>query len=225
MKKLLLLTDETEASQQAYAYSQALCASLRLLCEHHPLTPYTKDRDVAQLALQQEADLIVMGIPPVRGLAHPFTDLDRVRLLARAPRPMLLIPPSARFAALKHIVYATNFQEDDWRIPPTLEALARLSGARITCVHINPVGAHPRHPVMQEVFRSQLEPGNIFFYVIRHKDPLQGLQLFTDAYHPDMLAVMPARRSLAAWLLKPNLTRALARRTQIPLLSVQTTIS
>ncbi|TAE49670.1 MAG: hypothetical protein EAZ89_13875, partial [Bacteroidetes bacterium] len=127
-------------------------------------------------------------------------------------------------SGFKHIVYATRFEERDYRIPPYLEALAQRCEARLSVVFVSrklPEDRFPsRNPILEQVYRMETEPSNVFFYNLYHRDVVAGINLFITSYPTDLLALLPRRRPAYAMRLGSSLTRSLAGKVKIPLLAV-----
>ncbi|MDX1909465.1 MAG: hypothetical protein SF053_20665 [Bacteroidia bacterium] len=225
MNNILIVSAAAHPEDPVWAYGHELAQALQARV-HHMVPP---ERQAAVLVHEEArrtgAGLIVTGRETTRGIAHILPNLG-MQTLVRGTCPVLMIPPGATFKPVRQIMYATSFEEDGYRIPPSLEKLADLLKSRITSVYINtdrmPNGLYPRTPVLEEVTRMELDPSNVFFYTLRFRHVLQGLLWLMGHYPLDIIALTPGKRMFYLRLLGQSLTHSMARRTKIPLLSIPT---
>ncbi|WNJ17390.1 universal stress protein [Pontibacter sp. G13] len=239
MKKLLLATKNFDPAEELHTYTQAFTREIS--GQLYRIHAYKKDaplntgakpkidkirkgkplQEIANVAREESVDLIVMG----RGTGPRWFSRNSLanKVLNKSLCPVMVVPPEVEFSGIKHIVYATNFSDRIGRIPPQVEGLAQRLNARISSVFIRQQGKDipsSGAPVLEESRRSELNPGNIFFYTLRHKHVQQGLEWFMEQYPTDLLVIASLRKASVKQPRMTGLAQRIVRETKVPLLAV-----
>lgn len=218
------LQQQGEFAAQKYflKYLKHLRAELNQVVSVQPLLKAGKAAQlIPEIGKQEGVDLIVMGAGNARSFSKKVLGNVATSVLKRSQVPLLMVPQEAEWRPIKHIVYGTRFEETGDRVPDVLDLIAEAGGGHISCVNIrqHEKGKQRKHPIMERIFRLQEDPSNrIFFYTMRHRGVLVGLQDFGEMYKCDLLSVLnPSSSSYQNWI-KSSLSRDLLFRTKVPLL-------
>jgi len=172
-----------------------------------------------------ETDMIVMGM---QGYSKQFAKLNRIigntttQVINQSKRSVLAMPKDARFQSISHLIYATNFEEKDQRIPGEIVELMKKTGGRLSCVHIRQHEdawiTEVQLKLLAEIYALETENIDIHFYSIPHKHVREGLNKFVSQYGGDMLALLThARLSVFGQLFDLNLSREMSFHSKVPL--------
>ena len=101
---------------------------------------------IQEIALEKKADLIVMGTTGKGALEKMLIGSNTVRIIRKAPCPLLIIPLNAKYKGLKKIVYATDLENDNLNHLKTLIPFAKAFNSEILLLHINTLILSPRKP-------------------------------------------------------------------------------
>jgi nucleotide-binding universal stress UspA family protein len=114
----------------------------------HVLTGQPAD-EIVRLADREHADLIVIGMHGLTGVAKPFFGSTTARVLRRARTPLLLVPAidgndKARdLAGLGSILVLCDFSSSAACAARASARLAETVGARLVLVHVTPLVSAP----------------------------------------------------------------------------------
>lgn len=183
-----------------------------------------KLEEVTEKSLQKPWETIAEAIEPGKLVVAPWGSAASGPwpLLEAGKGPVLLVPETATFSEPKHLVYATDFEEKDARIPAWLEQLSREKNLVLSGLHVTTQGtgwglvASP--PKLRQAFRLELQPSNIFFYAIQHKDVAVALKTFVTGFQSDWLCITFKRGRKLPWMRMGKVLNDLLGEVQIPLL-------
>lgn len=177
---------------------------------------------VVEYADFMEADLIVMSTWWAEGITGSWLGNAGTKVIAQTSRPVLLVPEGVEFLDIDHIAYATNFKEEEQRIPKELRGLTETFSVQLSCLHVHrqessydPI----TYAFLREMYQLELDDFNIQFYTLNGADVLEGLEKFVQEKKVGLLAMMTHDRlTIFDRLLGPDIPRKMAFQTDIPLL-------
>ena len=226
LSEALIKKDEEAAltALEGYGYAvqkqaQIEVPSVYILEPGHPVDAIVEYADF------MEADMIVMGTwwaKGASGVVDTWLGSVATKVIERTDRPVLLVPEWALFAPIRHIAYATNFQEEDQRIPTELTGFTPAFDFTLSCIHASrPTSVYDpiQFAFLKEMYRLELDTLRLHFYTIQHKSVVEGLDQFVKDEAVDLLALMTHEHlTIFDRLLGPNLVQQMAFHTKIPLL-------
>lgn len=174
---------------------------------------------VSNFAKRHRANLIVMGTHGASGLKKVFMGSNATSMLAASSKPVLVIPPKAKFKAVKSVVYATDAQN----ISQELKALLKILGKEKPVVHI--IHVSPDRPtslmVEEKIDKVVSKAGyrNAIVRVFVNKDPVPVITEYVDKIHVDMLAMFTHQYSFFTKMFKRSITKQITYLNNIPLLA------
>jgi nucleotide-binding universal stress UspA family protein len=176
----------------------------------------------------QYIDLILMGTHhPGRLSSFIFGDHCK-NVINSTNKPLLLIPPMAKFASIKKIAFATDFKnpDDDLKFIYTLISLARQLNAEILLTHIyNDKYQSPEFENWIKKFMVELADtanySNIYYRMIKSAGTETGLDWLCEHGQVNMLATVHRQHGFFYNLLHGSDTKKMAAQVSIPLLVFQ----
>jgi len=180
--------------------------------------------EVLRLIEESSFDLIVLGTRGASGLRELIVGSYTVNLMQEVRGiPMLIIPESASYRDLRHIMLCSDLHEiaNDNALDLVKE-LAMLYGADVRLVH---VGKGAGRPTLEKVLEQSREI-HLFepevkcsYRRVRASDFLSGIKHYMDK-HPDndMVVMVYREHSFIETIFGMNHTHEMAYHTTIPLL-------
>ncbi|MCU4158111.1 universal stress protein [Carboxylicivirga sp. A043] len=169
--------------------------------------------------------VIIMG---TRGADRKATDLIgsvTAEVMEGTKVPVLAIPENFQYSGLggmKNLLYATDFQEADFRSLEKLEKLIRPLNITVTCGHVS----SKEHSQWDEVRMTGLKEHIKKNYneelvkcdLIEHEDLFVGIEGYVRDNKIDMLSFTRRKRNLINRIINPNLAKKMLFHSTTPLL-------
>jgi nucleotide-binding universal stress UspA family protein len=181
---------------------------------------------IAQTALEQKVDLIVMGTKGASGLKKSLIGTVTVGLLKEAPCPVLVVPAQASLASIRQFTVALAYANHE---PPMLEKLVRWTKtwkSALQVVHVQDESG------IATTFKEELMTLGMKSYLAK-KFPKGSVKLITrkgekvsDALADFMeeqggvLVMCHADKSIWEQLIKKSQSLQMAFQTKVPLLII-----
>jgi len=180
---------------------------------------------ILQYSAIYDPGVIVMG---TRGQAQGAVNLIgsvTKKIIQKATVPVFVIPQQSVYLGINYmnkVLYATDFDESDFRTLRKLMNLIRPFNMKIHCAHIaidkeNPLD-QPKMDLLKEHFQKEFDDFSLACDIIRHRDVFQGLEDYIDEKDIDMIALTTRKRGVIERLFNPSLARRMLFHTNIPLL-------
>ena len=220
----LNLDEKENAQAELEKYTQKAQVELgKNVAVSHVLTQGFAVDEILDIAAKRNIDLIVMGTQGAASTQGRVFGSVTASVIEKAPCPVLAIPESYTWQGIRHIAYATNFEENDLRMPEELPGIAHLFEAHISCVHINqepPDGwARLQQFFREELFRLEINPDQMELFILDNPDVLEGLNTFIQNNKVDMLAMLTHKRGFLERILQKSMTRKMSHASHVPLLA------
>lgn len=171
--------------------------------------------------------MVVVGTHGSSGLSTLLMGNQARNMIDRSTKPLLLVPPTAKKAAIKKIAYATDFtnKEEDLAAIYTLIPLAKSLNAEILIIHIQTEEkAQPSFKKWLDEFLVELSNKanyhSIYYRIEKRLDTQYGLDWLCEYGQIDMLAMLHRPQSFLENLIKGSHTQKIAKHIQIPLLVI-----
>ncbi|GAB4412995.1 MAG: universal stress protein [Bacteroidia bacterium] len=177
---------------------------------------------IVELSKQNNYDLIVMGTKGSGGLVSGSFGGITVAVIQGCETPVLAIPDCATYQPIRHIAYATDFNNESFSVVKRLIAFAKLLDARLTCIHVR--GENDYWDRVKRMYYEQLYSlGQVTdvldFAILRGDNVLRAIQDFVRNNDVDVLSMLNRRRDLLDTLYGKSLTREAVLHCRVPLLA------
>lgn len=191
---------------------------------------YSLDRGIPEQVIIKHVEsyrpgIVVMG---TRGAsnssAHYLGSVSR-KIIERADIPVLLIPEKSIFTGMQFInrvLYATNFEESDFKSLRTLLTLVRPFNMRVFVAHISVQQSEQldqaRMNTLAKYLTEEYSDYKITSDVVRHTDIIQGLEEYIESREIDLIALTTHKRGVIERLFNPSIARKMIFHSYVPLL-------
>ena len=180
---------------------------------------------ILQFSKSYNPGVIVMGTQGrAQGAVNLIGSVTK-KIIQKATVPVFVIPKQSIFLGINYInkvLYATNFDESDFKTLRKLMTLIRPFGMKINCVHIATEEdismGQAKMDSLKDHFQKEFDEYNLTCDIMYHKDVFQGLEDYIDEKDIDMIALTTHKRGIIEKLFNPSLARRMLFHTNIPLL-------
>jgi nucleotide-binding universal stress UspA family protein len=185
----------------------------------HTTVGFVKD-EVMDFAEKNNCGLILMGTTGAGGIEEMLVGSNAASIVGASTIPVMVIPPTASFTEIRHIVYSSDFNEPEFPAVATLLYFAGLFNADLSVIHV------------RTEYDQYFDSANHFFK--RNKDNIpydkwklvkldtddvmEGIEGYINQFHTDLLVMAKHNRSFFDRLFHRSLSKKMAYHTRIPLL-------
>ncbi len=169
--------------------------------------------------------VIIMG---TRGADRKAADLIgsvTAEVMEGAKMPVMAIPESFEYNGLgnmKKMLYATDFQESDFKTLQKIERLLKPLGMSIICAHVSSKEHSQWDEVrmtgLKEHIRKNYNEEMVQCDLIEHEDLFVGIEGYVHFHNIDMLSFTRRKRNLISRIINPNLAKKMLFHSTTPLL-------
>jgi nucleotide-binding universal stress UspA family protein len=172
--------------------------------------------------------VIVMGTKGTGKGSFEYLGSVTKKIIEKSIVPVLVIPQKSVFMGIQYIgkvLYATDFDDSDFKTLRTLMTLMRPFDVRIYCVHIatdkENVFDHSKMDNLKNHFKTEYGDYNLVCDLMQHEDVVQGLEDYIEEKDIDLIALTTHKRGVIERLFNPSLSKQMLFHTNIPLLVFQ----
>ena len=175
---------------------------------------------IADTASEMGATFVVMGTMGATGLKGILLGSTAGGVIAQAKIPVFTVPAGATFGPKADFVLATDFNmRTDKKSHKALELVLQAHGAKLTLLHVLKEGENPQ-PDREQAISSQLEGIDHHFRYIHDNDVPNAVDNFIESTNAGGLIAVAHNHSLLHQLFYRSVSRAMAGRVQVPMLSL-----
>jgi len=169
-------------------------------------------------------DLVIIGM---KGLGERENDLIgsvTAKIIEDTKVPVLVIPEDSLYQGIAtiNILYATNFDDSDYKALKKLMNIMSPFDFRLNCVHIGTPESNIWDKVkmdsLKEKLVSQYKDYEIECFIIEDEDFLNAIQKIVRDKSIDIISMVTHKRNLISKLLNPSIARKVLFHTNIPFL-------
>ena len=169
--------------------------------------------------------VIIMG---TRGADRKAADLIgsvTAEVMESAKMPVMAIPENFDYNGIgdiKKLLYATDFQEADFKTLQKLENLLSPLSMNITCAHVSSKEHSQWDEVrmagLKEHIKKNYNEEMVQCDLIEHEDLFVGIEGYVRDNHINMLSFTRRKRNLISRIINPNLAKKMLFHSTTPLL-------
>lgn len=175
---------------------------------------------IVYIANEINADLIVMGM---KSDANKFFGSAVYSAIRKSKVPVLVVPEGVKFAAFKHIIFATDLEQIDNNtcLLPLFEIL-RKSEAELHVLHIRRDSAEDVVDVPGNIQLGRMLSRFSYGYdEIKDASVEHGIGEFVESHPADLLVMIAHRHNIFSWLFGKIYTKNVSKKTVLPLLVLE----
>jgi nucleotide-binding universal stress UspA family protein len=194
---------------------------------------YTLDRGspedvILRFSESWDPGVIVMGTKGTgKGLVDYLGSITR-KIIKKTKKPVLIVPQKHIFKGIDYIgriLYATDFDESDFKAMRILMTLLRPFDVRLYCAHITTGKESAFDQVkmerLKEHFKAEYNDYHLHCDLIERDNLMQGLEDYIEEKEIDLMALTTHKRGVIDRLFNPSIARQMLFHTNIPLLIFQ----
>lgn len=189
-------------------------------CDYHfsygPL-----EKHITHFAEEHGYTLIVMGTAGVKDIFEELAGSHTVKTLERAHCPVLCVPEKVKYKRFSHVVYATDYQDEDDDILRQLISFVQPFDASISVLHIY----HRDNEMEDAMYKEYVEQVRVNvsyeklqFTRMKFEDPAHGIDRFAIDQDADLVALYYKRRNILEQIFIEGTTKSLAYFATYPII-------
>lgn len=179
---------------------------------------------IEDLTQKQGYDLVVVGSTGGGNtLEEILIGSNTEAIIENVKCPVLSVPLKALIKPFQHIVYASNYQEEDTLALKETLAFAQLFNATVEIVHVSHESSSDSQSKTNQ-FRQRLQhalPGSdLNFHEVVHKDEVVGMKGYLTQKDADLLVIMKKRKGFFSHLFSQSFSEQLTYQSKLPMLVI-----
>ena len=172
----------------------------------------------------QAIDMVIMGITGATRLEQIFMGSNTLDMAKEGVCPVLIVPPDAKYRAIKNVVLASDFKEVDVTIPVAqLKATLDLFKPALHIVNVDSehyVELTDEYKAERKKLETMLKDYKPEFSFIRQYDFFDAISQFVEDRNIDLIFIIPKDRSFVPSLFKTSHTKRLAYHSHVPIVAI-----
>lgn len=183
------------------------------------------DATILEYSKSYDPGVIILGTLGREDRAGSFFGNVASKIIEKSKYPVFVIPYKSVFLGINYmnkVVYATDFDESDFRAIRMLMNLVSPFDIKIYCVHIVvDAESHFNKSKMEKVreyLKNEYSDVNIVCNLIEHTDVMQGLEDYIEDRDIDIIGLTTHKRGMFDRFFNPSIARKMLFHTNIPLL-------
>lgn len=192
-----------------------------LECDYH-LGYGSLTSAIIELAIAHKSGMIVMGNDGVKDITESLNGSSTVKVIERAPCPVLCVPFTAEFQGLKRVVYGTDFSEADREALHQCQLFLQAFGSIIDVVHIyQPEGEKRKEAVKKEMeeLKSYFNYSRFHFHTKEYKGSVRlGLDEYMLESRAEMLILLTHQRNFLERVFQKSTSKRISYFADYPML-------
>lgn len=180
-------------------------------------------KGIISKAKEVDAFLIITGMKGGSTLREIIMGNTTKHLLKKSSCPVLSIPSDVSHTQIETIVYATDFEEEDFGALDKLTEIAKPFNALIKIVHISPLKEKAeKWPIndIKEKIHKYIKYTNLEFDIFYSDDVFNDLRIYLGNSNTDLVAMLERdSKSLTSEVFHRDLVKRMESYGKIPLIS------
>ncbi|WP_028297262.1 universal stress protein [Olivibacter sitiensis] len=216
------LIDENSAKLQRRADELAATYQIEV-STHVGFLSFLED-DLANLAIEKKADLLVMGMAS-KSLEQDILGNTTTTAISKLKCPVLAVPPGVSFHGIKNVLFACDMLRGvQKQVLDRIKELASSLGANIEIFSVSKklVKLEENSPYMnsQAAIDEGLDGVSYYYKNVESGAIIDEIRKEVQASNADLLVMLPNKYGFWASLVHRSKTRIMASRSAVPLLSI-----
>jgi nucleotide-binding universal stress UspA family protein len=178
------------------------------------------NEEIINYSKNNPIDLIIMGTTGASGIQELLIGSNAATTVGKSEIPVLVIPPTAAFTEIKHILYASDYTEPEFPALSRLLFFAELNDAAISVLHVKT--DYDRYFNAANNFfvrnKAHIKREQIQLVQSEKTEVADAINAHIDEHPTDLLVLAKHNRSFFDRLFHRSLSKQMAYHTKIPLL-------
>ena len=179
---------------------------------------------LAEYALGNHSDLVVMGITGSSKLTQVFMGTNTLNVIRNISCPVMIIPPEAKYTGLKKVVFTSDFKDVARTTPfASIKKILDIFKTELDILNVDSehfVELTPEFKLEKEAMEDKLGSYNPEFSFLRSYDFLEGISSFVESRNIDAIITVPHKHTLFNQFFVTSTTKKLAYHSTIPIIAI-----
>lgn len=172
--------------------------------------------EIIKAAIVEQADMIVIGSKSKHHFWDYLLGSVSTRLIAKSPKPVLIIPEGTPFKPIKEIAFASTIPIEEEAVFPQLFSISHLLKAQLRQFHVRTTHADQ---LWAESWNTDFQNGKYDATTVVFSNKfIKGIDYFLQQHATDWLAIYHPIGDHQTEFLTPKLRKELAYKVSLPLL-------
>ena len=180
--------------------------------------------NLADYALGNHVDLVVMGITGSSKLTQVFMGTNTLNVIRNISSPVMIIPPEAKYTGLKKVVLTSDFKDVARTTPfASIKKILDLFKPKLDILNVDSehfVELTPEFKLERDAMDDKLGSYDPEFSFLRSYDFLEGISSFVETRKMDAIITVPRKHSFLSQLFVTSNTKKLAYHSTVPIIAV-----
>ncbi len=180
--------------------------------------------NLADYALGNHVDLIVMGITGSSKLTQVFMGTNTLNVIRNISCPVMIIPPDAKYTGLKRVVFTSDFQDVARKTPfQSIKKILDIFQPKLDILNVDSehfVELTPEFKLERDAMEEKLGSYNPEFSFLRSYDFLEGISSFVESRNIDAIITVPHKHTLFNQFFVTSTTKKLAYHSTVPIIAI-----
>ncbi len=171
--------------------------------------------------------LIIMGAHGMSGIQKMVWGSNTQKVVQKTEIPVLVIPNETSFKTINNIVFATDFNVEDFEIIDSLIRFTSVIESNLSCVHIRESYSDwdtPTINYIKDKYKDAIQQGALNIELVENSDVTDGLNEYIEANNVDVLAILKEEQNMFNRIFDKSYTKELLEKCKIPLMIFKETI-
>jgi nucleotide-binding universal stress UspA family protein len=175
------------------------------------------------LYLSKEFDMIAMGTQGAKSHAEKIFGSVTAKVVNQAYCPVLVIPETAEYTGVEHVMYATSLRSEDLDLIPFMQQFVDALEAKISYAHVDTqLKEGPVYSAVEEGYSWGKQINLFGYYRFSYPDVVAGLKAFVEAQNVDIVAMLHRSGDLFDRWFRKSYAEEMTLYTLVPLLVLHT---
>lgn len=181
---------------------------------------------IANLTLQEDIQLLVMGTKGAHDVTEAYVGSTTLQVIDKVGIPVFCVPLKADYQKIDHLVFASDYHDEDKKIIQELLAFTLPLKTDIEIIHVSDSGnklaldEQKKYQKKMESFVGQ--PAMNIKFIIKDDDIAHTLDRYMHQSHAEVLVLCKRERNFFEQLFSNSLTKRMSYFTDYPLLIYKT---
>lgn len=180
--------------------------------------------NLADYALGNHANLIVMGITGSSKLTQVFMGTNTLNVIRNISCPVMIIPPEAKYTGIKKVVLTSDFKDVARTTPfASIKEILDIFKPKLDILNVDSehfVELTPEFKIEREAMEDKLGSYNPEFSFLRSYDFLEGISSFVESRKMDAIITVPHKHTLFNQFFVTSSTKKLAYHSTVPIIAI-----
>ncbi|HEY5371344.1 MAG TPA: universal stress protein [Hanamia sp.] len=179
---------------------------------------------LAEYALGNHSDLVVMGITGSSKLTQVFMGTNTLNVIRNISCPVMIIPPDAKYTGMKKVVLTSDFQDVSRTTPfASIKKVLDLFKPKLDILNVDSehfVELTPEFKIEKGAMEDKLGSYDPEFSFLRAYDFLEGISSFVELRNIDAIITVPHKHTLFNQFFVTSTTKKLAYHSTVPIIAI-----